>query len=277
MAEKAIIKYCKWEINIESPTDFINTIYNNLIIKFKNNDLIIDEINKYKDMSITLLEYSICEYSIFSKYNQIIIALSSCFISLNLKNEDNKENEFNLRKELKKYLDEIIGYINFDKNLIESCSSLILKNLEKEEDDDKDNIQEQKENESSLDINYLLEITRSDSNLSLFDTYYNFNIDDFCSNFNNFNNSINNDDENDEGNNKFINFGKISPIGKGEMLPKEEKNNNYIGYIYHKKDLININNSIDIDNNDNEVFLLKRKKKRNETKYNNIHDCTFEP
>lgn len=274
MAEKAIIKYCKWEINIESPTDFINTIYNNLIIKFKNNDLIIDEINKYKDMSITLLEYAICEYSIFSKYNQIIIALSSCFISLNLKNEHNKENEFNIRKELKKHLDEIIDYINFDKNLLESCSSLISKNLEKEEDEDKNDIEEQKENESSLDINYLLEITRSDSNLSFFDTYYNFNIDDFCS----FNNSINNnDDESDEGNNKFINFGKISPISKGELLTKEEKNNNYIGYIYHKKDLINLNNSIDIDNNDNEVLLLKRKKKRNEIKYNNIQDCTFEP
>ena len=88
MAEKAILKYCKWNININPPSDLMDTIYNNLTLKFNNNDKSIQIINKYKDISITLLQYAICEFNIYSQYNQIIIAFSSCYITIDKIKED---------------------------------------------------------------------------------------------------------------------------------------------------------------------------------------------
>ena len=82
MAEKAILKYCNWEINIDTPSDFIDNFYNSLLFKYKNNNNIIEKLNEYKDISITILQYAICEYNIFCEYNQYIISLSSCFISI---------------------------------------------------------------------------------------------------------------------------------------------------------------------------------------------------
>ena len=181
--EKAILKYCKWNINFNSPSEFIDTVYNELFCKFKNNKHIVEKINKTKDISITLLQYAICEYKIYSEFNQFIIALSSCFISINqdIDQENGKseciENTTDIRKELKEILEKILNNINFDKNLIESCSSLILKYLEKDDDNEKNEENEKKEKDNSLDINYQLDITRTESNSSFIDIINSFNFD----------------------------------------------------------------------------------------------------
>lgn len=185
MAEKAILKYCKWNININPPSDLIDTIYNNLTLKFNNNDKSIQIINKYKDISITLLQYAICEFNIYSQYNQIIIAFSSCYITIDKIKEDEEysnEERCKIQNYLKEILDEIIKNINLDKNLIESCSSLILLFIEKDSEDNEENEKNEnfKEKDINLDINYQLEMSRSDSNLSnlsFIDAINNYNDD----------------------------------------------------------------------------------------------------
>ena len=92
MAERALLKYCNWKININSPSDLIDRIYNKLILKYKDNDSIIEKINQSKDISITILEFAICEYDIFSEFNEIIICLSSCSICIK-QNNDEENNE----------------------------------------------------------------------------------------------------------------------------------------------------------------------------------------
>ena len=112
MAEKAILKYSNWEINIDTPSDFIDNFYNSLLFKYKNNNNIIEKLNEYKDISITILQYAICEYNIYCEYNQYIISLSSCFISINQDiDEDNKENveSINIQNELKEIFDKIVN------------------------------------------------------------------------------------------------------------------------------------------------------------------------
>ena len=183
LVEKAILKYCKWNINFNSPSEFIDTVYNELFCKFKNNKHIVEKINKTKDISITLLQYAICEYKIYSEFNQFIIALSSCFISINqdIEQENGKseciENTTDIQKELKEILEKILNNLNFDKNLVESCSSLILKYLEKDDDNEKNEENEKKEKDNSLDINYQLDITRTESNSSFIDIINSFNFD----------------------------------------------------------------------------------------------------
>ena len=237
MAEKAILRYCNWDINFESPSNFIDTIYNKLISKFKNDKLLIDKINKYKDMSITLLEFAICEYDLYSEFNQIILALSSCYITQDIDEEKLgcEQNTENIQKDLKEILDEIVSNIN--KNLIDSCTSLIKKYLEKDDDNEEkevEHLENENEKENSFDINCQLEVTRSDSNLSFVEVIQTFDSE---------NNEIN---SNEDGNKSNLlsqySLGRISPISNGEIISLNEEINDSL-------------DSIELKNNNNEKVI----------------------
>lgn len=251
--EKAILKYCKWNLNFNSPSEFIDTVYNELFSKYKNNVKLVEIINKSKDISITLLQYAICEYNIYSEYNQFIIALSSCFISINQDiNQEKGENEYteninDIQKELKAILENILNKINFDKNLIESCSSLILKYLEKDDDNNQSEEKEEKEKDNSVDINYQLDITRTESNSSFIDIINNYNFDK-------------KEDDIEEINSILIYLGEISPTLNEEIISLSEEikdDSNLLECKKHKNQKLT-----DLDQD--EFLLLKRK--RNESK-----------
>ena len=254
MAERALLKYCNWKININSPSDLIDRIYNKLILKYKDNDSIIEKINQSKDISITILEFAICEYDIFSEFNEIIICLSSCSICIK-QNNDEENNEcvekIDIQAELKEILDQIVNNINLDKNLIESCSSLILKNLQKDDDDNNEKefeeIKEKKEN--IFDINSQLDITKTDSEESSFCEVVNDYILDKS-----FDNLI-------QDNEEITNFGQLSPILKEDIIVLKEDNENNINCIKDKKykDKKIYNNLF----NEEDTLLLNRKRNGN--------------
>lgn len=252
MAEKAILKFCKWDFNINPPSDLIDTIYNNLTMKFINNGKSIEIINKYKDISITFLQYAICELYIYSKYNQIIMAFSSCYITINKIEEDEEDyirESSKIKNCLKDILDDIINNINLDKNLIESCSSSILLFLEKDSDDNEEN-ENSKEKEKNIDINYQLELTRSDSNIS------NLSNLSFIDVINSYNDDKKLEDSDDTNSNTVkYNFEKMSPIIQGEISINEELN------IFDDKKVDKILFS---ENNDNFDYLNFLNHKRNE-------------
>ena len=273
MAEKAILKYCKWNININPPSDLMDTIYNNLTLKFNNNDKSIQIINKYKDISITLLQYAICEFNIYSQYNQIIIAFSSCYITIDKIKEDeehNNEERCKIQNYLKDILDEIIKNINLDKNLIESCSSLILLFIEKDSEDNEENEKNEnfKEKDINLDINYQLEMSRSDSNLSnlsFIDVINNYNddkqLDDLISE-----SSINDDDTNNTA--VKYNFEKMSPINKSEIITINEEFKDNFEFSYCK----NVNKIFFLEKSNKNLNNLKfLNNKRNEDTFNDIN------
>ena len=174
-----MLKYCNWKINLNSPSDFVDLIYENLFFKYRNNNLIREKIKEYKDISITLLEYSICEYQIFSKYNQIVVCLSSCYITIN-QNKEKEQNEcivnnidIEIKHELKKFLDQTISNLNLDKILIDSCISLILESLVKNDEENS----EKEEKQIILDINSQLEISNIESNDSFYETVNTYILD----------------------------------------------------------------------------------------------------
>ena len=253
LVEKAILKYCKWNINFNSPSEFIDTVYNELFCKFKNNKQLIEKINKSKDISITLLQYAICEYKIYSEFNQFIIALSSCFISINqdIDQENGKseciENTTDIVKELKEILEKILNNINFDKNLVESCSSLILKYLEKDDDNEKNEENEEKEKDNSLDINYQLDITRTESSSSFIDIINSFNFDKKEEDIQEINIIL-----------KYL--GENSSISNEEIISLKEEINDDSHFLEYKKD----KNKKETEIEQEEFLLLKRK--RNGTK-----------
>ena len=140
LAEKAILKECQNHkiLELDSPSLFIDNIYNDIIkvlysansSNLKNEISIYEQFAEYKNTSITILQFALCEYEIYSEYNQIVIALASCLIGL--KQDRNINSVVNINDINKIFID-IIKNLKIDYSLIENCINKILKELNTQE------------------------------------------------------------------------------------------------------------------------------------------------
>ena len=138
MAEKAMMYYCPnlITLKLDSPSLFINTLYNQIINLFysansSNSKIqnLYEILAEYRNTSITLLQFALCEYDIYSEYNQIIIALASCLICAKEKENENNKNE-NIYQNIVYIIKNIL---KVDISLIEECMSKIINNFNSEE------------------------------------------------------------------------------------------------------------------------------------------------
>ena len=178
--------------------------------------------------------------------------MSSCYISINQNIDDlSKEcvEKIDIQNELKEILDKILNSIGLDKNLIESCSSIILNCLEKDDENENNDKEEINENKDDiLDINSQLEITRSDSDSS------------FCEVINNYISEQSFDillPENEDK--KLFNFGKISPVLHEEIISLKEENDNNLDFIKNVKNIKEKRINIDILDEANLVLLNQKR------------------
>ena len=192
-AEKIILKKSNWNINLFNSLEIIQLIIKQIFVKHKiyfSNNLM----NKYIEMINTFIIFSLSEYTIYNKYNHVIISLVCSIIGILYLNDDNniiKENDLiNYQKIIK----EEILKLNIIKNkiIIEQCEKDILFQLE-------NNLEEENDDEEI----YNLALTRSSSCNSLIESFFNYDKDNFKSyenknvNLHNFDNSLfNNNDEN---------------------------------------------------------------------------------
>ena len=126
---------------MDSPSLFIETIYNHIINIFysanisdlKSQNIIYEELAGYKNTSITILHFALCEYDIYSEFNQIIIALASCLICA----KEKENHEYKIDGFYQNIIS-LIKYLKFDLSLIEKCTSKIISNFESEENNNSD-------------------------------------------------------------------------------------------------------------------------------------------
>ena len=122
---------------IDSPSLFVESIYNQnikLFLSANNSDskikkYIYEQLADYKNTSITILQFALCEYDIYSEFNQIIISLASCLICAKEKENEN----------IYLYIKDIINNINIDFSLIEKCISKIISIFNSEEENSDEN------------------------------------------------------------------------------------------------------------------------------------------
>ena len=100
---------------------------------------------EFKNISITILQFALCEYDIYSEFNQITIALASCLISLK-----ENENKKIINKNIYQNFIDILSNLKYDFSLIEKCKNKILKILNSD-----DNSNENKKNEEILGFEFL--------------------------------------------------------------------------------------------------------------------------
>ena len=156
--------------SMDSPSLFIDSIYNQVINIFysaeasnsKKQKYFYESIAEYKNTSITLLQFDLCEYDIYSEFNQIIIALASCLVCAK-----DKENETNSIKNIYQNLISIIKYLKIDLSLIEKCMSKILNYFNSEDTNSNDSISEDEIHEFNFQndkINLLIVLFEKDVN-----------------------------------------------------------------------------------------------------------------
>ena len=141
LAEKSIINYCPnlTKSKFDSPSLFIDMIFNKLMEVFysayspnsKKQNNIYEVLSECKNTSYIFLQFALCEYDIYSSFNQIIIALACCLISSKEKDDDKNKNIYhNIIK--------LIKNLNIDFDLIEKCMNKIINNFNSDEEDNSD-------------------------------------------------------------------------------------------------------------------------------------------
>ena len=180
-AEKIILKKSKWKIYSFYSCEIIDLIINEIIIK-KNYPFSKDYIKNYKEIVNTFLTFSLEEYSIYSKYNQIIISLVCLIIGISYSNGNNEKLK---EKDLLYYqniLKKEILNLNITNNekIFDECQKDILALLENNED------------EEIEDDSLNLVLTRSSSTNSLIESFFINNKENVNLNNNNINNNNDN-------------------------------------------------------------------------------------
>ena len=160
-AEKIILKKSKWKIYSFYSCEIIDLIINEIIIK-KNYPFSKDYIKNYKEIVNTFLTFSLEEYSIYSKYNQIIISLVCLIIGISYSNGNNEKLK---EKDLLYYqniLKKEILNLNITNNekIFDECQKDIIDLLENNED------------EEIEDDSLNLVLTRSSSTNSLIESFF---------------------------------------------------------------------------------------------------------
>jgi hypothetical protein len=180
-AEKIILKKSKWKIYSFYSCEIIDLIINEIIIK-KNYPFSKDYIKNYKEIVNTFLTFSLEEYSIYSKYNQIIISLVCLIIGISYSNGNNEKLK---EKDLLYYqniLKKEILNLNITNNekIFDECQKDIIDLLENNED------------EEIEDDSLNLVLTRSSSTNSLIESFFINNKENVNLNNNNIDNNNDN-------------------------------------------------------------------------------------
>ena len=180
-AEKIILKKSKWKIYSFYSCEIIDLIINEIIIK-KNYPFSKDYIKNYKEIVNTFLIFSLEEYSIYSKYNQIIISLVCLIIGISYSNGNNEKLK---EKDLLYYQNilkkEILNLkITKNEKIFDECQKDIIDLLENNED------------EEIEDDSLNLVLTRSSSTNSLIESFFINNKENVNLNNNNINNNNDN-------------------------------------------------------------------------------------
>ena len=163
-AEKIILKRSHWYINQIYPSEITELIIREILLKNSFPEELIDN---YRDIVNTYILFSLNEYSLYKKYNQILIALSCSLIGLSSDYMQNL-NENDILK-YKNLIQNEINNLNLiiDENNFIECQNNILSLLKNEE--------EENENKEEEEDYMSFALTRSSSTVSLIEeTFFDY-------------------------------------------------------------------------------------------------------
>ena len=132
-AKKLILHHIPNQNYLICPLDILELIIPNIqkVLKFSDSKM-----KNYINIVNSFIQFSICEYSIYKKYNQFIITIASLLIGISSDFEENELNEEENQKNrnlIKNYFKEF----NFlDLSMIEECEKEIVFLIDNSSDED---------------------------------------------------------------------------------------------------------------------------------------------
>ena len=164
--------------NLKTPFDIIEIIQLKLKLLLKFSSL---KMENYINITNSFILFSLHEYSIYKKYNQVIITFACLLIGIS--DFDNGENSEEENKKNKNIIKNFITELDFiDLGLIEECEKDILSVINNNSDDDEEfeitranslnsfsealnNNEKMKENKINLDISNRFSTSSNEDNL----------------------------------------------------------------------------------------------------------------
>lgn len=164
--------------NLKTPFDIIEIIQLKLKLLLKFSSL---KMENYINITNSFILFSLHEYSIYKKYNQVIITFACLLIGIS--DFDNGENSEEENKKNKNIIKNFITELDFiDLGLIEECEKDILSVINNNSDDDEEfeitranslnsfsealnNNEKMKENKINLDISNRFSTASNEDNL----------------------------------------------------------------------------------------------------------------
>ena len=164
--------------NLKTPFDIIEIIQLKLKLLLKFSSL---KMENYINITNSFILFSLHEYSIYKKYNQVIITFACLLIGIS--DFDNGENSEEENKKNKNIIKNFISELDFiDLGLIEECEKDILSVINNNSDDDEEfeitranslnsfsealnNNEKMKENKINLDISNRFSTASNEDNL----------------------------------------------------------------------------------------------------------------
>ena len=198
-SELLIIKNSHWKFYRNNSSEIIYDIFNNNNIKFQF-QLTENEKTDIINFINNLILFSLCDYSIFGKYEKTIIVLACILLVVS-----NPIQDFFIPQEIIEHnsnvMNNIIKNISFiDKNQVEKCSNEIMTLMKKKDVNDNDDENEEDEEEISISFNSLenfssvKEAFTEIDDCSFFSSHYSFKENAINDNNNNTDNNNNNND-----------------------------------------------------------------------------------
>ena len=177
-AEKLILMNNLEKHNLKTPFDIIEIIQLKLKLLLKFSSL---KMENFINITNSFILFSLHEYSIYKKYNQVIITFACLLIGIS--DFDNSENSEEENKKNKNIIKNFITELDFiDLGLIEECEKDILSVINNNSDDDEEfeitranslnsfsealnNNEKMKENKINLDISNRFSTASNEDNL----------------------------------------------------------------------------------------------------------------
>ena len=130
-SERILLSEAHWDLCLDTPANMQDNILSEI---FKDSPLNESQMEKVNDTVNTYLQYSLCEYELYSNFDMLTITLASVYLTVLVMEEDTE-----IKEKVVNYIKDNCEIVNKEK-ISECCQSILkcIDKVEEKENEDED-------------------------------------------------------------------------------------------------------------------------------------------
>ena len=130
-SERILLSEAHWDLCLDTPANMQDNILSEI---FKDSPLNESQMEKVNDTVNTYLQYSLCEYELYSNFDMLTITLASVYLTVLVMEEDTE-----IKEKVVNYINDNCEIVNKEK-ISECCQSILkcIDKVEEKENEDED-------------------------------------------------------------------------------------------------------------------------------------------